>query len=150
MTFYFILVKDDAHLVSDEEMEETKIERRDKEEKKYGLLAKSKVLEHCPIGSKIKLKTQKGKSKGKYGRILGELISQESVNVNNFLIDNNYGVDYHGFSKEEISVANKKISLDASLLKGMMKMDSKIFVDRGKEKSPSLPINVNDNNEKIS
>ena len=26
---------------------------RDKEEKKYGLLAKAKVLEHCPIGSKI-------------------------------------------------------------------------------------------------
>ena len=31
---------------------------RDKEEKKYGLLAKAKVLEHCPIGSKIKEKTQ--------------------------------------------------------------------------------------------
>ena len=55
---------------------------RDKEEKKYGLLAKAKVLEHCPIGSKIKVKTQKGKSKGKYGRILGELISDKSVNVN--------------------------------------------------------------------
>ena len=85
---------------------------RDKEEKKYGLLAKAKVLEHCPIGSKIKVKTQKGKSKGKYGRILGELISDKSVNVNKFLIDNNYGVDYHGFSKEEIKkehLKNRKI-----------------------------------------
>ena len=85
---------------------------RDKEEKKYGLLAKSKVLEHCPIGSKIKVKTQKGKSKGKYGRILGELISDKSVNVNRFLIDNNYGVDYHGFSKDEIEeehLKNRKI-----------------------------------------
>ena len=85
---------------------------RDKEEKKYGLLAKAKVLEHCPIGSKIKLKTQKGKSKGKYGRILGELISDKSVNVNKFLIDNNYGVDYHGFSKDEIEeehLKNRKI-----------------------------------------
>ena len=85
---------------------------RDKEEKKYGLLAKAKVLEHCPIGSKIKVKTQKGKSKGKYGRILGELISDKSVNVNKFLIDNNYGVDYHGFSKEEITkehLKNRKI-----------------------------------------
>ena len=85
---------------------------RDKEEKKYGLLAKAKVLEHCPIGSKIKVKTQKGKSKGKYGRILGELISDKSVNVNKFLIDNNYGVDYHGFSKDEIEeehLKNRKI-----------------------------------------
>ena len=85
---------------------------RDKEEKKYGLLAKAKVLEHCPIGSKIKVKTQKGKSKGKYGRILGELISDKSVNVNKFLIDNNYGVDYHGISKEEIKeehLKNRKI-----------------------------------------
>ena len=85
---------------------------RDKEEKKYGLLAKAKVLEHCPIGSKIKVKTQKGKSKGKYGRILGELISDKSVNVNRFLIDNNYGVDYHGFSKDEIEeehLKNRKI-----------------------------------------
>ena len=85
---------------------------RDKEEKKYGLLAKAKVLEHCPIGSKIKVKTQKGKSKGKYGRILGELISDKSVNVNKFLIDNNYGVDYHGFSKEELKkehLKNRKI-----------------------------------------
>ena len=85
---------------------------RDKEEKKYGLLAKAKVLEHCPIGSKIKVKTQKGKSKGKYGRILGELISEKSVNVNKFLIDNNYGVDYHGFSKDEIEeehLKNRKI-----------------------------------------
>ena len=85
---------------------------RDKEEKKYGLLGKAKVLEHCPIGSKIKVKTQKGKSKGKYGRILGELISDKSVNVNKFLIDNNYGVDYHGFSKDEIEeehLKNRKI-----------------------------------------
>ena len=69
-------------------------------------------MEHCPIGSKIKVKTQKGKSKGKYGRILGELISDKSVNVNKFLIDNNYGVDYHGFSKDEIEeehLKNRKI-----------------------------------------
>ena len=85
---------------------------RDKEEKKYGLLAKAKVLEHCPIGSKIKVKTQKGKSKGKYGRILGELISDKSVNVYKFLIDNNYGGDYDGFSKYEIEeehLKNRKI-----------------------------------------
>ena len=45
---------------------------RDLEEKKRGLAAKDRVLELCPIGTDVTLKTSKD-AEGKYGRILGEI-----------------------------------------------------------------------------
>jgi micrococcal nuclease len=88
---------------------------RDKVEKVFGNLAKSKVLEHCPVGSNIILQTKTDDSRGKYGRILGELVTLEGTNVNTFLIENNYGVEYFGKSKDEIAdeqLANRQIIID--------------------------------------
>jgi micrococcal nuclease len=88
---------------------------RDKVEKVFGNLAKQKVLEFCPIGSNIILQTKTDDSRGKYGRILGELVTLEGTNVNTFLIDNNYGVAYFGKSKDEIAdeqLANRNILIE--------------------------------------
>jgi micrococcal nuclease len=74
----------------------------DKVEKIFGNLAKNKVLEFCPIGSEIILQTKTDDSRGKYGRILGELVTKDGVNVNEYFIENNYAVAYFGKSKEDI------------------------------------------------
>jgi micrococcal nuclease len=75
----------------------------DKTEKVFGKLAAAKVLEFCPIGSNIVLQTKTDDSRGKYGRILGELITEDGTNVNTFLVDNAYAVSYFGMSKADIA-----------------------------------------------
>lgn len=74
---------------------------RNKTEKKAGLLATEKVNNLIPVGSTIVIKTHKD-GKGKYGRILGELINEDGVNVNEYLIKNRYAVAYYGQSKDEV------------------------------------------------
>ena len=66
-------------------------------EKKAGFLAKAKVLSFCPEGARIQVKTSLNK-KGKYGRILGT-IYVDDLNVNEYLIENNYAVAYTGQAK---------------------------------------------------
>ena len=85
---------------------------RNKEEKVRGLLSKAKLKELAPIGSTIKLKTQIGDERGKFGRILGTLLTQDNININEFLIENNYAVAYHGQSKDDVEakhIENAKI-----------------------------------------
>jgi micrococcal nuclease len=69
-------------------------------EKKAGLLAKKKVEEFLGKGDRIVIKTSIDK-KGKFGRILG-VIQTDKTNVNDFLIENNYAVLYHGQSKNDV------------------------------------------------
>ncbi len=87
----------------------------DKVEKVFGNLAKEKVLEFCPVGSDIILQTKTDDSRGKYGRILGELITKDGVNVNEYFIENNYAVAYFGKSKDDIAaeqLANREILIE--------------------------------------
>ncbi len=87
----------------------------DKVEKVFGNLAKEKVLEFCPVGSDIILQTKTDDSRGKYGRILGELITKDGVNVNEYFIENNYAVAYFGKSKDDIAaeqLANRDILIE--------------------------------------
>ena len=87
----------------------------DKIEKIFGNLAKEKVLHFCPVGSEIILQTKTDDSRGKYGRILGELITKDGVSVNEYFIDNNYAVAYYGKSKDDIAqeqLANREIILE--------------------------------------
>jgi endonuclease YncB( thermonuclease family) len=56
----------------------------------------------------------------KFGRILGEIILSDGVNVNAWLIENNYAVKYLGENKElvqEQHLANKKILIARGELK---------------------------------
>ena len=87
----------------------------DKVEKVFGNLAKAKVLHFCPVGEQIVLQTRTDDSRGKYGRILGELITDEGINVNTYLVENSYAVEYFGMSKEDIAqkqLDNRQIILE--------------------------------------
>ena len=86
----------------------------DKVEKVFGNLAKDKILSFCPVGAKIVLQTKADDSRGKYGRILGELIVDD-VNVNQYMIDNSYAVEYFGKSKGDIAeeqLRNRQVILE--------------------------------------
>ena len=87
----------------------------DKVEKVFGNLAKGKILEFCPVGASIILQTKTDDSRGKYGRILGELITEDGLNVNQYMIDNNYAVAYFGMSKSDIAqkqLDNRQVILE--------------------------------------
>ena len=73
---------------------------RDKEEKFYGKLAGQFLKDQCKKGSCITLRTHLDK-KGKYGRILGEIIV-DGVNINQLMIEEHMAVEYHGQSKIHI------------------------------------------------
>lgn len=73
---------------------------RDKEEKFYGKLSAKFLKEQCKNSSEIFLKTYLDK-KGKFGRILGELIV-DGVNINKMMIEKYMAVEYYGQSKNEI------------------------------------------------
>lgn len=85
----------------------------DKEEKARGELSKNKLKEMLPVGKKIKITTALDPNE-KFGRILGTIYNEEKVDINQWLIDNNYAVAYQGQNKELVQEAHKK---NAQILK---------------------------------
>jgi micrococcal nuclease len=83
----------------------------DKEEKVRGLISKEKLKEI--LGKDIRITTKIDPNE-KYGRILGVLVNDKGVNVNQWLIDNNYAVKYSGENKELVQEQHK---LNAAALK---------------------------------
>ena len=73
---------------------------RDKEEKKYGLMAKEFVKQFVK-GDSIKLTTQKYDAKGKFGRILGDIIV-DGTSLSDTMIKEHHAVPYYGQSKDEV------------------------------------------------
>ena len=82
---------------------------RDLEEKRYGLAAKEFVKEFVRDkgGSNIVLRTRKYDAKGKFGRILGDIIV-DNVSMSETMIKEHHAVPYYGQSKEEIAEAHLK------------------------------------------
>ena len=73
----------------------------DKEEKIRGNLSKKKLAEKLPIGSYVKIETQKSDNNDdKFGRILAIFILEDGTSLNQWMIDNNYAVLYQGENKE--------------------------------------------------
>ena len=70
---------------------------RDLEEKKRGLAAKDRLIEILEsFGNKFVIKTSIDK-KGKFGRLLGELVSRDGEqNANKMLLEEGHAVEYHG------------------------------------------------------
>lgn len=66
---------------------------RDLVEKQFGNLAKERVKELLEIGSYVIVKTYKDKE-GKFGRILGEILTNEEININDLLIEERLAVFY--------------------------------------------------------
>lgn len=87
---------------------------RDKEEKRFGLAAKSFVKSHMPTGSIQVLKTEIDKSgedkKGKFGRILGDFLI-DGKQLTKIMITESHAVAYHGQNKADVQkqhMANRK------------------------------------------
>ena len=74
---------------------------KDLKEKSAGLLAKDIVKGFIDTGSVITIKTLLD-NKGKYGRILGTIVDEKGINLNEYLIDNAYAVEYYGQAKDNI------------------------------------------------
>ena len=79
---------------------------RDKDEKARGLLAKSYIVDKVESTENIIIRTKKD-AKGKFGRILGELIV-DNTNLNEAMISKHLGVAYYGQSKEAIKAEHLK------------------------------------------
>jgi len=79
---------------------------RDLEEKKFGLMAKDFVKKFVKgdkrnIKSNIILRTQKYDAKGKFGRILGDIIV-DGTSLSDTMIKEHHAVPYYGQSKDEV------------------------------------------------
>ncbi len=77
----------------------TTLESRDLEEKARGLAAKEYVNQMAPSGSVVKLVTKTYDAKGKFGRILGEIVVElehGTYNVNQMLINEGHATEYFG------------------------------------------------------
>jgi micrococcal nuclease len=85
---------------------------RDLEEKKFGLMAKEFVKKFVKgdkrnIKSTIILRTEKYDAKGKFGRILGDIIV-DGASMSDTMIKEHHAVPYYGQSKETIAESHLK------------------------------------------
>ena len=85
---------------------------RDLEEKKCGKLAAKYIEDHIKVGSTFTLRTRLD-GKGKFGRILGELICfvpeyDREMSLNTAMIQKKLAVEYHGQSKDDIEAEHLK------------------------------------------
>ena len=74
---------------------------RDKDEKVRGKLAAKFLKDAIDNGKKVILRTKLKDSKGKYGRVLGEIIVDD-ININVTMIENYLAVAYHGQNKDDV------------------------------------------------
>ena len=74
---------------------------RDKDEKVRGKLAGAFLQEVIDNGSKVVIETKLKDSKGKFGRVLGNVIV-DGKNINQAMIENYLAVAYFGQSKDDI------------------------------------------------
>ena len=85
---------------------------RDLEEKKCGKLAAQYIADHIQEGTTFTLRTRLD-GKGKYGRILGELICyvhefDREMSLNTAMVMKHLAVEYHGQSKNDIEAEHLK------------------------------------------
>ena len=82
----------------------------DKVEKKFGLAAKARLK--SLLGKQAILKTQVDKSgedmKGKFGRILGDFVSEDGRMVTEVMIAEGHCVPYFGGSKDEVQAQHMR------------------------------------------
>ena len=74
---------------------------RDKDEKARGKLAGKYLKDAIDNGKKVVLRSKLKDSKGKYGRVLGEIIVDD-ININVAMIENHLAVAYFGQSKDDV------------------------------------------------
>jgi micrococcal nuclease len=80
---------------------------RDKDEKARGKLASKFLEDSINDGTKVILRSKLKDSKGKYGRVLGEVIVDD-ININELMVKRYLAVAYTGQSKGDIIVEHLK------------------------------------------
>ena len=74
---------------------------RNKDEKVRGKMAGSFLKDAVDSGAQVVIQTKLKDSRGKYGRVLGNVIV-DGININQQMIDNYLAVAYFGQSKNDI------------------------------------------------
>ena len=74
---------------------------RDKDEKTRGKLAAKYLEDSIKNGTEIILRSKLKDSKGKYGRVLGEIIV-DNININQSMIEKYLAVRYTGQNKKDV------------------------------------------------
>ena len=90
---------------------------RDKDEKARGKMASAFLKEAIEGGDKIVIQTKLKDSRGKFGRVLGNVVVDEE-NINQSMIDANLAVAYYGQSKNEVEqehLENRRILIEKGL-----------------------------------
>jgi len=80
---------------------------RNKDEKIRGKLASAFLKNAIKKGKKVTLRSKLKDSKGKYGRVLGEIVVDE-ININQSMIINHMAVRYFGQNKDDIEAEHLK------------------------------------------
>ena len=82
-------------------------------------MAGSFLREAIEEGKKIVIQTKLKDSKGKYGRVLGDVVV-DGKNINQLMVECYLAVAYHGQSKDEVEaehMRNRQILIDHNLYK---------------------------------
>ena len=80
---------------------------RNKDEKARGLLAKAYLVDAIDSGDKVVIQTKLKDSKGKFGRVLGDVVV-DGVNINQSMIKDHHPVAYFGQSKQDVEKEHKE------------------------------------------
>ena len=80
---------------------------RNKDEKARGLLAKAYLVDAIDSGDKVVIQTKLKDSKGKFGRVLGDVVV-DGVNINQSMIKDHHAVAYFGQSKQDVEKEHKE------------------------------------------
>ena len=90
---------------------------RNKDEKVRGKLAAKFLEDSINNGKQVILRSKLKDSKGKYGRVLGEIIVDD-ININELMVKRYLAVKYYGQSKQDIEaehLLNRQKLIDLNL-----------------------------------
>jgi len=79
---------------------------RDLDEKARGKMAGAYLKEALDNGTKVVIETKLKDSRGKYGRVLGNVVV-DGVNINEAMIENSLAVAYFGQSKDDVEAEHQ-------------------------------------------
>jgi len=74
---------------------------RNLDEKARGKMATAYLEQAISNGDKVVIQTKLKDSRGKFGRVLGDVVI-DGLNINQTMVENNYAVKYYGQSKEDV------------------------------------------------
>jgi micrococcal nuclease len=92
---------------------------RDLDEKARGKMAGAYLKEALDNGTKVVIETKLKDSRGKYGRVLGNVVV-DGVNINEAMIENSLAVAYFGQSKDDVE-AEHLINREKLIEQGLFK-----------------------------